>query len=94
MQEPVQLTHPRNFRDLILNLVSETFSQLERKADVLLDSHVGIEGIVLKDHRHVALERAKLIDDPVIDANFTRCDIFQSSRQIQQGGLAAPRRTE
>ena len=31
----------------------------EREADVLLERHVRIEGVVLEDHRHVALARRR-----------------------------------
>src|SRR5213593_605898 len=41
-------------------LRSRYSGELEREADVLSDREVGVEGVVLKDHRHVPVLRRRV----------------------------------
>ena len=54
----------------------------------------GIERVVLKDHRDIAVGRADVVDELVVDVDLALGDILQPGDHLQQRALAAPRRPE
>jgi hypothetical protein len=69
-------------------------AQPHAEADVLLDGHVGVQGIVLEDHRHVAVLGLLIGDHPVADGHLAVGDLVETGDHAQDGGLAAARRPD
>jgi hypothetical protein len=61
----------------------------EREADVLVNRHVGIKRIALKNHGHVAVPRINVGDHFAIDFNLPGGRLFQAGDHAHCGGLAA-----
>src|SRR4051812_11935558 len=68
----------RGFTDLAVDITLRQLADLQAELDVLPDGHVRIEGVALKDHRHVAVFRMQIVDDAVSDQHATAADVFQS----------------
>ena len=66
----------------------------EAEGEVLLDVHVWIQGIVLEDHRDVAILGRQRVHLPVVDVDITRRDRFKPRDHPQRGALAATRWTD
>src|SRR5258708_3293551 len=79
------------FIDALLNLQFGHVAQFEAKSNVVKDSHVGIESVVLENHRDIAIFGVDAVDNAVTDDNFTLGDIFQSCHHTQAGAFAAAR---
>ena len=65
------VTKPEGLRgrgDALVDLVLRRASQLQPEAHVVVDRHVRVEGVVLEDHRDVAVLGRQVVDDPVADA--------------------------
>src|SRR5215471_1919369 len=66
-------------------------TKLEAKSHVVVDGHVGIEGIILEDHGDIAIFGIHIIDYAISDVNLTFTGIFQASNHAQDGTLATAR---
>ena len=58
------------------------------------DVHVREEGVVLEDHRHVAVAGRQVGHVAVADATLPPVAVLQPGDRAQQGGLAAAGRAE
>ena len=67
---------------------------LEREGDVLVDAHVGVEGVALKDHRDLPGARGKLVDDTAADQDLPSGRALEAGDHPEERRLAAARRTE
>jgi hypothetical protein len=63
----------------------------QRERHVLEHRHVGIERVVLEHHGDVAILGIEFVDDPAVDPDLARRDVFQAGDHAQQGALAAAR---
>src|SRR5688572_19077456 len=54
---------------------------------------MGVKGVVLEDHRNVAMAGLEFVHAAVADANFSRADLLQAGQHPQRRALAATRRT-
>jgi hypothetical protein len=52
---------------------------------------VGVEGVVLEDHRDVAVTRRQIVHAAVADVDAALADLLQPGQHTKGGGLAAPR---
>ena len=62
---------------------------LQREAHVVGDGHVRVEGVVLEDHRDVAILRRQVGDVAVTDEDRTRVDLLEAGEHAERSGLAA-----
>src|SRR5262249_32428220 len=69
-------------------------AQLQAEGHVLVHRHVRVEGIVLENHRDVAILRRHIIDDALADANRPARDLLQPRHHAQRRALAAARRPD
>ena len=53
-----------------------------------------VQGIVLEDHRDIAILRRHVVDHPVADLDDAFGDLLKPSHHSQEGGLAAAGRTD
>src|SRR5690606_22855334 len=58
---------------------------------VLAHRHVRVEGVVLEDHRDVAVLRCPLVDHLAADLQLPRGDVLEAGDHPQRGRLAAAR---
>ena len=66
-------------------------AHLQAEGEVLPDGHVGVEGVVLEDHRDVAMAGLDFVDAAVADADFAGGDLLKPGEHAQRGALAAAR---
>ena len=62
---------------------------LQREAHVVRDGHVRVEGVVLEDHRDVAVLRRDVGDVAVADADRAAVDLLEAGEHPQAGRLPA-----
>jgi hypothetical protein len=65
------------------------FSGAQAEADVPEDGHVGVEGIVLEHHSHVAVAWPHVVDDLFPDRDGTLGNVLEARDRAQKGALAA-----
>ncbi|MPM22122.1 hypothetical protein SDC9_68572 [bioreactor metagenome] len=79
------VTHPLvqlGRRELVL-------AEPQREGDVLVDRQMGVEGVVLEDHRQVAVAGRDVVDAGAVDREVAGGDVLQSDDHPQQCRLAA-----
>ena len=79
---------------LPLALLLRYASHPERECDVLDHVHVRIEGVVLEDHRNVALLGREVVDDLVVEADRSRRHVLEAGHHPERRRLAAARRAD
>ena len=84
-EHPSRPLNPR--RDLRLRQLPH----LERERDVRVGGHVRIEGVVLEDHRDVAVLRRNSVDDLLAQPDSAVGDLLEPSDHPERGRLAAAR---
>ena len=94
LQQRLEAENVGGLRDSLLDLGLVGLSQLQRKAHVVVDGHVWIERIVLKDHGYIALFRRHVVDDAPADRDLAARDILETGDHAQQRGFAAARRAD
>jgi hypothetical protein len=52
-------------------------AQLEGEAEILLDRHVWVQGVVLEDHGDVTVPRRHVVHDSFADLDRSRADLLQ-----------------
>ena len=67
-------------------------AQLQREGHVVVDGHVGVEGVVLEDHGDVAVLGGDIVDAAVADVEVALGDLLQPGDHAQRRRLAAARR--
>jgi hypothetical protein len=86
------LGEPEHLRGLLHTLVALLHGHLrhlQREAHVLRDAHVRVEGVVLEDHRDVAVLGREVGDVAVTDPDGARVHLLQAREHAQGRGLAA-----
>ena len=63
--------------------------QRQAKGDVVIDSHLRIQGVALEDHGYLPLPGSQLVDPLPINQEVTAGDILQSGNHSQSGGFSA-----
>ena len=59
-------------------------------AHILVDRHVAIQGVILKDNRNITLYRGAFVNDFSIQDHFSRTDLLQTAQHSENRGFAAP----
>src|SRR2546430_1186692 len=78
-----RVCHPR------LDLSLRKLPHPKREPHVPGRRHVGVEGVVLEDHRNVAIFRGNLVDDLAADPDLAVGDVLEPSDHAERAGLAA-----
>ena len=76
-----QLTDREHLGDLghaPVDLLLWHAAELQTEGDVVVDAHVGIEGVVLEDHGDVAIRRLEVVDDPSSDTDLPGRDLLEA----------------
>ena len=89
-----QLQDSGDLANAPLDLRGGDLRPTQRVADVLRHRHVGVEGVALEDHRHVAILRLQVRHVAIADRDGTVGDLLQAGDHPQQRRLPAPRRTD
>ena len=90
LQERFDPQNLRRLPDAGGDLATRKAPQLQAEGHVLKDGHVGIERVVLEDHRDIAVFGRHQIDELVADPHLSGGDILQSGDHAQEGGFPAP----
>ena len=70
------------------------FSEFQGERHILVNSHMGIQGVVLEDHRDVPVTGSDDIGKDVTDIKFTVADLLKSGDHTQRGRFSASGRTD
>ena len=89
LEQRLEAEQVRSLRDAASGLLLVHLAHLEAVAEVAFDGHVGVEGVVLEDHRDVALARREFGDVPVADADRAVGRLLETRDHPQQGRLPA-----
>ena len=82
------------FLDAAVDLRLGGLAQLQTKGHVVVDGHVGIQSVVLENHRDVAILGCNIVDQLVADVELAVGNLFQAGDHAQRGGLTATRRSD
>jgi hypothetical protein len=91
LQEIAQPERLRRLEDAPLDVRLGDVPELEGERHVPPDRHVRIEGVVLEDHREVAVSGGKAVDPAVADRDRSAVRFLEPGDHPEQGGLAAAR---
>ena len=83
-----RVCHPR------LDLSLRKLPHSKREPHVPGRRHVGVEGVVLEDHRDVAIFRRNPVDDPAADPDLAVGDVLEPCHHAERAGLAAAGRAD
>ena len=75
--------------DLAVNLVLGNLLELERESHVLVDRHVGVEGVALEDHGDIAVLGGDVVHDLAVNEQLALADLLKTSHHAQRRGFAA-----
>ena len=75
--------------DPAVDLVLGNLLEGQAEGDVLVNGHMGIQGVVLEDHGDVPVLGSHVVDHPVADVQLAAGDVLQARDHPQSGGLAA-----
>ena len=79
----------RRRQHLLMDDVRVFLAQRQGEGHVFIDGHVAVQGVVLENHRHVAILGRGLGDVLAVEQELAAGDILQSRDHAQGGGLAA-----
>ena len=74
-----------------VDLLGLLLAQLQREAHVVAHAHVRVQGVVLEDHRDVAILGGQVVDDLPADLQVALRDVLEPGDHAQRGRLPAPR---
>ena len=75
--------------DLLVDLVFRGVAQLEGEGHVFIHCHVRVQGVVLEDHRDVAVLGSHVVHQLAVDVQLAVGDLLESGDHAQRRGLAA-----
>jgi len=93
IEELADTENDRCFPDALRDLSSGCSTQLESKSEIVVNSHVRVQGVALKDHRDIAILRRDVINHAVADEELPGGDGLEAGDHPQCGALAAAGRT-
>ena len=75
--------------DLPVDLILGHLLQLQGEGHVLIDGHVGIEGVGLEDHGDITVLGGHIVHQLAVDVQLAAADLLQAGNHPQRGGLTA-----
>ncbi len=94
LDERADLEHLRYSIDAAINFASFDLSDSQRISDVLGDSHMRIERVVLEYHRDITILSRDIIHAVFAYEDIARSRVFQTGEHSESSGLATARRPE
>ena len=88
VQEFGQLDHFGGAAHALIMRCRIDLPDLQRKADILIDIHVRIEAIGLKDHRDIAVLRLKVIDHLPVNLDIAGGNLLEAGNHPHRRRLA------
>ena len=77
LEQLLETDDPGGRPNSAIDLALRHFLHGERERHVVEDRHVRVEGVVLKDHRDVAVARGDIVDDVRADPDYAVTDLLQ-----------------
>ena len=75
------------FLHLAVDFVLGSMAKLQSKSHVIINSHVGVQRIVLEDHGDITVLGGNIIHQTVADVQLAAGNVFQAGNHTQCGGL-------
>ena len=94
VEQVLDLQHDRDFLDALLARFRRHLAHLQRKTDVVGHGHGRVERVALEHHGDVALGRRHADHVLAAEQELALAGLFQARNDVEQGGLAATRRTD
>ncbi len=94
VEQTVYLEDLRRFGHAPVDLISGLFCQAQAEGHILVDRHMRVQGVVLKDHGHIPVFRREIVDPAVADQDIAGIGALESRDHPERGRLAAARRTD
>ena len=91
LQLPFDLQEAGRLTDSLPNFSFRQAPQAQGEGHVLVDVHVGIQGIALKDKGYVSLLRRQVVNALAVERDRSAGGLFQPGDKPEKGGLAAAR---
>jgi hypothetical protein len=89
LEQDIEAENVRGLLHAGLDLRGRSAPQPERKAHIGGDRHMGVERVVLEDHRDVALFGRHVVDHAIADADLARRDVLEAGNHPEQCRFAA-----
>ena len=64
-------------------------AQLQAEGHIFIDGHVGVQGVVLENHRNIPVLGRNVVHQLAVDIQFTAGDLLQAGDHPQGGGFTA-----
>ncbi len=84
----------RRVLDPLGDLGLRELPHLQTARHVVVHGHVRIEGVVLEDHRDVAVLGRQIVDDAITDHDLAAGDLLEPGHHAERRGLAAAGRSD
>jgi len=94
VQEVLDAQHARGLFDPPVDLRARELAQLQPEGHVVVDVHVRVESVVLKDHGDVPVFGRDVVDQHIADVDVPFGDLLQPGYHPQGSGLSAARRAD
>ncbi len=92
LQELAQIERLRHFADLGIDRVFVLLAHTQGKGDVLVDIHVRVKRVALKDHGHIALAGRQRAHLAIVEVKRTGAYRLEASDHVEHGRFTAAAR--
>ncbi len=82
------------FTDALFDFGFRCAAHFQAERHVLVDRHVRVEGVILKDHGDVAIAGGDIVHESIADVNFAAAGFFQTGDHAERGRFAATAGTD
>ncbi len=89
LQELPDREHVGHLGHATVDLLLRHAAELQPECDVVVHAHMRVEGVVLEDHRDVAVLRRHVVDQPLADEDVAGGLLLEAREHAEGGGLAA-----
>ena len=84
----------RRLPHFCVDLAARQLAHAQPEGNVIIDRHMGVERVVLENHRDIAVFRLHLVHAPLADEKLACGDLLQPRDHAQRRGFTAAGRTD
>src|SRR5436309_2564103 len=94
IEERLQSENLGGLADAFVDFALGRLAQLEAEREIVIDRHVRVQGIRLKDHSDISVFGRDVVDHAIADAHHAVADLLQAREHAQGRRLAGTGRTD
>ena len=91
LEQLLDVEGSRGFLDALVDLVFRQLANPEPEGHVLVNGHVRVQGVILEDHRDVAIFGRNVVDELGVDIKLAFGDVLETRDHSKRSRLAAAR---